>query len=487
MVTPIVAEMVRNATVVIASGPDGSTTVGSGFFVAPGRVLTCAHNVHGRNPLWVRWNGQTEQAEVLACEPKARPAGGGVPAPDAAILAVAGFTEVHPVVPLSRDAPELGQDLYLYGMTKVRTGIPEWDGSLVRYSERNGENGELYKLTGGQIAPGHSGGPVLNPRTNQVCAMTKQTLDARGDLGGFAIPIAAALAILPDLWEANLACHGDGMEALRRAQVGYGSLPEQVAERISVTRAVPLLERQLKDIGRIRPASVGEQDREEWVARQLFTLRLGQLTAALRATATALDKAALEIMRLVACCLPLSNEPNSYWMPSDAAAALRVEWSQERPRVVRLSSDCLETADLMMLRAFYRTALVGRTLPSSAEVSPNGLPSDLVDDVFYFVSHKYNVDKTRWARDRAKVLDWMRDDASVIYLDGRALTDNALITRLLDLFGGFRFLIASREPATVAEEMLLDLRPPIDVLDEGRALDQLQEIKTSIGVKIVAA
>ena len=59
-------------------------------------------------------------------------------APDAAVLAVTGFTGTHPVVPLDEADPDLNDPLYLYGITRVRIGIPEPDGATVRYTGRIG-------------------------------------------------------------------------------------------------------------------------------------------------------------------------------------------------------------------------------------------------------------------------------------------------------------------------------------------------------------
>jgi len=482
--------MVRSATVVLAAGADAARakSTGSGFFVAPDRVVSCAHVVHGAGPLWVQWNGQTRPAQVIACKPRAG-GGGSVPAPDAAVLAVTGFVAPHPVVPLADTDPDLDDRLYLYGITRVRTGIPEPDGALVDYAGRIGDNAEFYKLAGGQVAAGQSGGPVLNLRTRTVCAMTKQTLDPTTNIGGYAIPIADALAILPDedLRAANLACHDGGLPALRRAQVGFGGLPRRVARLIALKHAAPLLEDQLAVFGLVRPPIVAEADACEWIARQLYTLQLYQLVAVLRESAPALERTTLDVLQLVACCLPVGALPTSYWVPSDAAAALRLEWNRDQPRVVRLSTERAETAQLMLWRALFREVTpVGRALPFSAEIGPDGLPPDLVDDVFSSLA-RYGITKATWTSERARIVEMLRENAKVIYLDGRALDDNALLSRLLETFGGLRFMITSRAQASVADEMLLDLRPPIDAADEGIAIGLLHDIEDKVGVKIVAA
>jgi hypothetical protein len=478
--------MVRSATVVVAAGTSGETAraLGSGFFVAPDRVVTCAHVVHGAAPLGILWNGQFRPADVLASVP---PAGSGssVPAPDAAVLAVTGFIPAHPVVPLDDVDPAPTEDLYLYGITRVRTGIPEPDGAVVKYAGRVGARGELYKVTGGLIAGGQSGGPVLNLRTRRVCAMTKQTLDERYPVGGYAIPIADALAVLTteDLKKANDDCHGDDLSAMRRAQVGFGDLPNLVAAMVDAKRAAPLMEQQLAALGRDRPP-IAEAEVSEWIARQLFTLQLDELVTVLVESRPALERSTLDVLQLVAGCLPVSPSPTSYWVPSDAATALRLEWNRDAPRVVRLATEQRETVHLMLRRATYKQVVpLGRTLPYSAEIGADGLPPELVEDLFSCL-RRYGVTRDNWAGQRDRILPILRTTSKVIYLDGRLLADGALLSALLGAFGGLRFMIASRAQATAPDDTLLDLRPPIDPTDEGIAIGLLHDVEDQVGEKI---
>jgi hypothetical protein len=483
-VTPNITELVRNATVVIA---DGQKSLGSGFFIAPDRVLTCAHVLYGHAAVSVRWNGGAFGAEVLSCVPAAPGADGRFAAPDAAVLAVTGFGVQHPVVPLGLTDPESHDKLYVYGMTAVRTGKAEPDGSPLLYGGRVGDRNELFKLVGGQIAEGLSGGPVLNLRTHEVCGMIKQGRPE--ERGGYAVPIADALATRPDddLWAGNQACHDGGMAAWRRAQSGFGDLPARVTWVIEQQHAGRMLEGQLAELGRTRSPLVPDEDRDEWVSRQLFTLSLGELVDLLDASAAALDRVALEILQLVSCCLPVNDEPTSYWVPPEAAAALREEWREKLPKVVRVATECRETAQLMALRAIYRTIKAGRILPFSAETGPDGLPTDLVNDVFSALA-RYGVNSDSWPARRGEVLAALGGNAPVFCLDGRVLGDVAVLAPLLDRFGGFRFMIISRDVlGDRKSEHLVDLRPPVDAFYEGLALGLLRDIEDKIGVRIVAA
>ena len=57
----------------------------------------------------------------------------------------------------------------------------------------------LLRLSGYQIRPGHSGGPVLNAATGAVVAVTVYSEDPDNDVGGGALPIERALTAYPQL------------------------------------------------------------------------------------------------------------------------------------------------------------------------------------------------------------------------------------------------------------------------------------------------
>src|SRR5688500_17704472 len=85
---------------------------GSGFWVAPGELLTCAHVVHGGEPITVRVG-----KEVLAAEPVSQllapgdPAARFYPQPDVALLRVADAPVGHPCVRLDATVLAVATDL----------------------------------------------------------------------------------------------------------------------------------------------------------------------------------------------------------------------------------------------------------------------------------------------------------------------------------------------------------------------------------------
>jgi len=83
---------------------------GTGFFVAPGEVITCAHVVHGRGEVVVEWSGRRLPATVAAAVPDLPaddPAARFYPLPDVALLRLA-ETLHHPCVGLDLAEPVTG-------------------------------------------------------------------------------------------------------------------------------------------------------------------------------------------------------------------------------------------------------------------------------------------------------------------------------------------------------------------------------------------
>ena len=183
---------------------------GSGFLVAPGEVLTCAHVAHGRDALTGTWGGTSYPAEVSAALPELAeddPAAGFYPLPDVALLRLIDPPEEHPCVRFDLGEPALGPPadvLHLaahtigehQGGTLVASGAAlEYEGPLVEQGFR------LFKFKGGQIVGGYSGGPLLNPRTGGVCALVDSSRGEREDLGGFGVPLSGFLGRIDGLAE----------------------------------------------------------------------------------------------------------------------------------------------------------------------------------------------------------------------------------------------------------------------------------------------
>jgi Trypsin-like peptidase domain/NACHT domain len=172
---------------------------GTGFFVATGLILTCAHVVKALvapNRVRVRWQHQVNFAEAELVQ--------WVPDLDLALLQFTPGAIDLPCVYLD-EALQVGQDLYFFGYPDedFEHGCPV-TGSCEGLT---GDVSPLIKFKQAQVRPGMSGSPLLNQRTGKVCGMVKFTRDRTSDLGGGAIPTRVILEQLPELRELQQAFH----------------------------------------------------------------------------------------------------------------------------------------------------------------------------------------------------------------------------------------------------------------------------------------
>lgn len=167
---------------------------GSGVWVAPGTILTCAHVVPAGMgaTVRVRWEGRLLAGTVVAHTPNRSP-DDLWSAPDLAIVTVDNVPE-HPCAWLSEADPADEQKLVAFGYSVQR----QEDGELrqdLELSVIHGRFGGDRPIGGGrqwlfdstEILPGMSGGPVVDLATGAVCALVKGTTRA----GGRLVPIQA--------------------------------------------------------------------------------------------------------------------------------------------------------------------------------------------------------------------------------------------------------------------------------------------------------
>jgi len=171
---------------------------GTGFFVAPGFVLTCAH-VLGANPeiggtvkIMSGENELTGFLERILDHPDE----------DIALIKVGNLN--HRCVILdtgtveNSSVPVKAIGFPLRDRRQVRDGI---DGTI-EYSVRlsgDGRNQRLIKFKDGQVEGGFSGGPLLNLETGQVVGVVTETRGPGTNLGGLAIPSVFVIEQLSDL------------------------------------------------------------------------------------------------------------------------------------------------------------------------------------------------------------------------------------------------------------------------------------------------
>ncbi|MGW2704288.1 VMAP-C domain-containing protein [Streptomyces sp. NPDC001340] len=248
-------EMVRPSLARIGAPGDGYATDrdlywGSGFFIAPGWLLTCAHVVgkggaavcRGESAIRVSWQERTAAgtwqertgagtAELLAPRPETPESFRDPwPFPDLALVRVSGADDVR-CLWLSDREPVARAPIGLYGWS-VQTGelgIRHGTGELA------GSDARALLLGGSLPIGGLSGGPVLDLRHGSVIGVIK----GRRREEGVAVPVGA-LHELPDPREGPAVLH----EVLRAHDLHHRGLlddPSPYPNWTTLQAALPAL------------------------------------------------------------------------------------------------------------------------------------------------------------------------------------------------------------------------------------------------------
>lgn len=180
---------------------------GTGFFFAPGLILTCAHLIDMKQDIKVSVFWQSENQHYTAVIIDSRNDLGL----DFAVLQLVDEQEEsmslnNPCVVLDITEPNIGDNFYTFGYTKDR---PEGDSATFEYEGSSFKGGNSLKLKEGQAQPGLSGAPLLNLNTYKVCGIMYRTRYASSDLGGGAVSISAIADLLPEILEQNQQFHQD--------------------------------------------------------------------------------------------------------------------------------------------------------------------------------------------------------------------------------------------------------------------------------------
>lgn len=257
-----IRRLVDESTVLIRGDGSGGRASGSGFFAAPGTVISCAHvvGVHGRagNRATVSWNGHEMPATVRAVPPDhtdERLWG----YPDLALIEIDEPPANHPWVWLEETPPTPSSDLYAVGYSTVYTSQPGLSRALVRYvGPQDFDPGTLLRVKDDELADGMSGGPVLDPVQGGVCGVIKTSRKSDSPSGGLVIPSSAIAAHFPKLAQAaRPARWGDLRMALRHATASRGLLSsdEETDLLTAIAVAAPNLYALFRSVvGELRPA-----------------------------------------------------------------------------------------------------------------------------------------------------------------------------------------------------------------------------------------
>lgn len=171
---------------------------GSGFVVDnAGHIVTNAHVVHGASRVRVRFADDREvEAEVRGEDPKL----------DLAVLELKDAKGLTPVTFGSSDALRVGE-------YAIAIGNPFGLGHTVTMGIVSAKSRSIgagpyddFIQTDASINPGNSGGPLFNQRAEVIGINTAINAQAQGI--GFAIPIDALKAVLPQLIEKGVVERG---------------------------------------------------------------------------------------------------------------------------------------------------------------------------------------------------------------------------------------------------------------------------------------
>ncbi|MEU4424188.1 trypsin-like peptidase domain-containing protein [Actinoplanes sp. NPDC024001] len=185
----------------------GEALTGSGFFAAPGLVVTCAHVVGGRQTVLVRHDGSEWEGEVLYSSAPARD-GELWPYPDLAVVEVSAATDVRTCAYLDQRTPSLRSSLHIAGLSSVyQPGLDHTSATLTFDGFHGRGVRQMLILGGREIPPGMSGGPVLNLKTGGVCGFAKANRRRGADMGGLGVPIWALREADPAIYRRLIRAH----------------------------------------------------------------------------------------------------------------------------------------------------------------------------------------------------------------------------------------------------------------------------------------
>ena len=210
-----VMTLLRDCLVQVCSAKEREASFGTGFFVAPRRVLTCGHVVSelGTN-IVILW--RDVRLTVKANPVMFPPAGGSHRyhlLPDLAVLELIQPLD-HPSVWLADGPPLRGAAVTAVGYNRwitprtTETGLVSATLSEVRLNFV-GLDGDCWRVTGDDLTGGMSGGPVLDMATGRVAAMLKAKIDPerRRAAGGWVVGVDLIAAELGDLVAENAVSH----------------------------------------------------------------------------------------------------------------------------------------------------------------------------------------------------------------------------------------------------------------------------------------
>jgi Trypsin-like peptidase domain len=466
------------ATVRVVAG--GSS--GTGFFVAPGLVVTCAHVIAPGAAAQVRYGAESYAATVLVREPAGAVAG-NYAHPDVALLRIPRTD--HPCVPLSSGpSPQAGRELFGYGCPRIGESVFWEHMPMASEGTRVSTAGDTWvKTSRAQVQPGASGAGVIDLATGELVGMLKLSRDPRADLGGVLVPTATILATLAahDIGAANRAAVG-GYDTVGEARRRLGRLLRALEADLSSGVGPQQLALMLYELGDEPPDAVDVVD----AALALIHVQLGTLAAALTELARVCYSAQppTRILGKAAALAVLGN--NQAWVDPLAAELLAAERDRPAPRVVQVPGSRTRTVPLYATRATTRrNVTLVELAPGDASTDPvSGLPAQLCTAIrvellrpSVFVPDPVPAAVSAlWQANRAAALENAR---RLLFVLPEGCDDDALLAALQLEFPGCLFVLATRalRPDVRASGRVLELPGALPVEVE-RAAEERYEYLT---------
>ncbi|SHJ30339.1 Trypsin-like peptidase domain-containing protein, partial [Tessaracoccus bendigoensis DSM 12906] len=237
MIGSVKTELLKHLVVRVDS-PDGKI-LGSGFYAAPGWVLTAAHVADGlsRVRLTPATGGEPIDAEVVARSDtrEAEAPSGFWPFPDLAIIRFDQARE-HPSAFVEAASPEGDSTCTAWGYARREKG-QDPVGSPAKFEFVGFEGDGWLSLKSDAVRHGMSGAPLVCPARRAVVGVMSVTRDPDSSLGGWASPIEALTGALPGVPEALVVegrklLEASRAEAVRHRMAWHGVIPIQDAENV---------------------------------------------------------------------------------------------------------------------------------------------------------------------------------------------------------------------------------------------------------------
>jgi vWA-MoxR associated protein C-terminal domain/Trypsin-like peptidase domain/vWA-MoxR associated protein middle region 0 len=208
-------EALFHACLVRLDGP--GRDFGSGVWVGPSLVLTCAHVAH-RGQVTLSWNYRRMRGFVLDAAPGTPPAKGELwSSPDLSLIDVDDPPAGHPCAWLGDHQVNTSSRLFIIGNAKVWTPEPSPHAANGTYG---GPADGGWRFSGDEITRGMSGGPVLDLDNAVVVGLAKASRKENTTMGGLIMPLAALrhepAGVWQRMWRQHDEYHGGGHSAWPR-------------------------------------------------------------------------------------------------------------------------------------------------------------------------------------------------------------------------------------------------------------------------------